>query len=329
MVKFQGISLAYINEQGDIKTECYGFSDKENNVRVDENTIFPAASMSKFITSICVLKLHDKKVLDINDPVNKYLNKWKLRLLNDEESNVTIKSILSHTGGIIDGDDSFYGIRLDDAQIDIMDILEGKTSYNKRYTKVENSPGTEFIYSDAGYCILQLLIEEVTDKSFEEFVCETIFRVLKLDNAFYATHINFQLYEKKKHLSVGYDNNIPIKGKYIPCPDLASSGLWISPKEMVIIAKEFFKSINGKSDFLSYEAANLMIKPLEKFPGVGLGLFISEDNILITQGWAENAQCMMKIDLTKERISIVMTNGNPGINQVESGIEEMVNKYLL
>ena len=38
---------------------------------------------------------------------------------------------------------------------------------------------------------------------------------------------------------------------------------------------------------------------------------------------------MMKIDLTKERISIVMTNGNPGINQVESGIEEMVNKYLL
>ena len=72
-----------------------------------------------------------------------------------------------------------------------------------------------------------------------------------------------------------------------------------------------------------------MIKPLEKFPGVGLGLFISEDNILITQGWAENAQCMMKIDLTKERISIVMTNGNPGINQVESGIEEMVNKYLL
>ena len=37
----------------------------------------------------------------------------------------------------------------------------------------------------------------------------------------------------------------------------------------------------------------------------------------------------MKIDLTKERISIGMTNGNPDINQVESGIKEMVNKYLL
>ena len=68
--RFPGISCAYMDPEGKITTECYGFAEKENRVPVDENTIFPACSISKFITAMCLMKLQEQKVLDIHLPVN-------------------------------------------------------------------------------------------------------------------------------------------------------------------------------------------------------------------------------------------------------------------
>ena len=72
--RFPGISCAYVDVTGKVTTEYYGVSDKEKNIILDDNTIFPACSMSKFVTAICLMKLHEEKVIDINAPVNAYLN---------------------------------------------------------------------------------------------------------------------------------------------------------------------------------------------------------------------------------------------------------------
>ena len=53
--RFPGISCAYRDAAGKVTTKCFGFADKEANVPVDENTAFPACSISKFITAICVI----------------------------------------------------------------------------------------------------------------------------------------------------------------------------------------------------------------------------------------------------------------------------------
>ena len=74
---FPGISCAYMDATGKVTTECYGFADKESNIVVDDNTIFPAYSISKFITAICVMKLQEQNVLTIDAPVNVYLHQWK------------------------------------------------------------------------------------------------------------------------------------------------------------------------------------------------------------------------------------------------------------
>ncbi len=70
--RFPGISCAYMDATGKVTTEYYGVSDIERNILVDENTIFPACSMSKFITTICLMKLHEENTIDIDAPVNDY-----------------------------------------------------------------------------------------------------------------------------------------------------------------------------------------------------------------------------------------------------------------
>ncbi|MCR5178109.1 MAG: serine hydrolase [Lachnospiraceae bacterium] len=92
-----------------------------------------------------------------------------------KESDATIRSILNHTSGIIDGEDSFYGLRRNDPEVGLLDVLEGRTPYNKRRASSEKQPGTEFEYSDAGYCVLQLMIQEVTASGFEEIAAGYVF----------------------------------------------------------------------------------------------------------------------------------------------------------
>lgn len=170
--RFPGISCAWAGAEGKETTECRGFSDKESHAPVNEKTMFPACSISKFITAICIMKLQEQELIDIDTPVNRFLRQWKLLTADGAESGVII---LCHIAGIVDEEDSFYGLRMSDPEISLLDILEGRTSYNRRPVRTEKPRGTAFEYSDAGYCVLQLLMEEVTQKAFDESVWEILF----------------------------------------------------------------------------------------------------------------------------------------------------------
>lgn len=325
--RFPGIGCAWVNAAGEYAEEYFGFADKENKVVVDENTIFPACSISKFITALCVMKLHEQKLIDIDKPVNLYLKQWKLRTAEGNESSATIRAILCHIAGILDGEDAFYGLRRGDPEITLIDILDGKTSYNNRPACSEKNPGTAFEYSDAGYCVLQLLVQEISQKPFEDFAKEMIFDSLQLKSTFFISSKNAERFENK--MATGYDDEgNPIPGRFPVIPDLAASGLWTTPKELLAIAKAFVASLNGQGNFLASSLAKVMATPVKAFSWTGLGLFTGGQDILVSQGWGENAQCMLKMNYRTKEISIVMTNRNPGVDQTESGIEWLVNQRL-
>ena len=327
--RFPGISCVYRDAEGKETTECYGVADKQSNILVTDSTIFPAYSISKFVTALCVMKLYEKSLLDIDVPINNYLKQWKLRTMDGNESDTTIRAIMSHTAGIVDGEDAFYGLRRSDSEVGLMDILEGRTSYNNRPVRAEKAQGMEFEYSDAGYCVLQLLLQEIMNKPFEDVAREVIFDKLGLKNTFFASTKNIAYFESNKMMVTGYDGEgLPIPGRFPPFPDLAASGLWCTPTELCLIAKEFIAAFNGKSDFLQEKTAREMANPLEHFSWTGLGVFVNGKDILMSQGWGECGQCMMKINCTTEEIAIVMTNRNLEVDQTESGVEWLVDRKL-
>ena len=268
------------------------------------------------------MKLQEQNQLNIDEPVNRYLHQWKLLTADGKESDATIRSILNHTSGIVDGEDSFYGLRRNDPEVSLLDVLEGRTPYNKRRTVSEKQPGREFEYSDAGYCVLQLMIREITDSAFEEIAAKYVFEPLGLNKTFFASLKNIELREKEQSMAAGYDSEgILIMGKYPQIPDLAASGLWSTPYELMKIAEEFSEAVNGRSSFLCRESAQEMIRPAESFSWVGLGLFLRGDDTLVSQGWGENGQSMLKMNLVTGEVSAVMTNQDPGVDQAESGVE--------
>ena len=71
-----------------------------------------------------------------------------------------------------------------------------------------------------------------------------------------------------------------------------------------------------------------MAKPVDKFPWTGLGVFMGGEDVLVSQGWGENGQCIMKMNTRTNRIAVVMTNRNPGVDQKESGIEWLADSRL-
>ncbi len=322
---FPGISCAYIDKNGSVEYECYGVADKGSNIKTDVNTIFPACSISKWITAICVMRLNEQDILDIDKPVQPYLSPWKIRDVNGKECDVTLRHLLSHTSGIHDGENGFYGHRRTDKDISIPDILNGVTGYNNKAARVEQTPGSSFEYSDAGFCVIQLILENVTGKSFEELARELIFDKLGLSDIFFGTRSNLDAFEKKGQLATGYagDGSV-IDGNYPVCPDLAASGLWSSPNELLKIASDFAASMDGCGKILSKDSVTEMIKPAFNMPWVGLGLFRYGDDVIISKGWGENGQCMLKIDCRNHSVGVVMTNKDPEIPQEESGVEKLV-----
>ena len=324
MERFPGVSCAYRDAAGRETMKYYGLSDMENAIPVDGDTAFPACSISKFITAITVMKLEEQELLKIDEPVNRYLPEWKLLKADGTESDATIRSLLSHTAGIVDAEDSFYGLRRSGPEVSLLDVLEGRTAYNNRRAVTEKEPGTEFEYSDAGYCVLQLMIQEITHRSFEEVVAENVFEPLDLKKTCFASLRNLELREQSQKMASGYDSDgALIPGKYPQIPDLAASGLWSTPAELMTIAVAFVEAVNGRGSFLRSESAREMIKPTENFSWVGLGIFRRGDDTLVSQGWGENGQCMLKMNVATGEVSVVMTNKDPGVDQAESGVEEL------
>lgn len=329
MKRFPGVGCACVRGSGETRYDFYGFSDKESGTEVDEKTIFPACSISKFITAICVMKLSEQGRIDIDEPADKYLSGWKLRGTNGEESDASVRHLLRHTAGISDGEDGFYGHRMNDRAISITEILEGATAYNNRPTVVRQAPGTAFEYSDAGFCVIQVLLEDITGKRFADLAKELVFDQLDLKDIFFGTREHMELFSKEGRLATGYGSDgRPIRGKYPLSPDLAASGLWSTPGDLLTIARDFAASIKGHGRVLGQESAREMMKSPEKFPWVGLGLFRQGEGTVVSKGWGENGQCMLKINPGEDSIALIMTNMDPELPQEESGVERMLDTYL-
>lgn len=317
---FPGISVAYKKTENDaIHIESCGYADLAKNVKVTENTVFPACSISKFITAICVMKMKAMGLVKLNVDVNGYLKDWKVRSLNNETVCVTLEDLLSHTAGIIDGEDGFYGHRIGGEHISLIDILEGKTKYNTRSARVEKVPGKSFEYSDAGYCIVQMIIENITDKKYDKVIDEFVFRPLGMKNSFVGTEENLNLH--KDRITTGYHRSGDVIEGGIPlCPDMAASAVWTTPSDLLLLAADFYSH-------LDHYGQEMLVGP-KSFPWVGLGLFKDGRNV-ISQGWGENGQCILKINTETGAMGVVMTNMDPEVSQEESGLNKLIDSMIL
>lgn len=179
---------------------AFGWADLEDKKRIKNKTYtsFRLASVSKTLTATGVLRLVDKGKLRLNDTVSHILPKFPY-------DTIEVKHLLSHTSGLkdyINEEEYLWNWDKEDtlSNQDVLDLIA------KKKLELNFEPGTDYSYSNSGYAMLALIIEEVSKMSFEEYMYKYIFRPLRM----YNSMVYNKLYDDSlsdstiKHRAYGY-----------------------------------------------------------------------------------------------------------------------------
>ncbi|MCY1691488.1 serine hydrolase [Exiguobacterium sp. SL14] len=327
-----GLTLVMF-ENGEIKgIENYGLLEVNGKRKVNDTTLFSACSVSKFLTGMIVMKLLEEGHLDLDENVNERLVTWKVPENGyTKNKKVTLRNLLSHQSGIKDPEDGFFILHSDTGIPSMIELLEGKSHYCKVPIEVQYEPESEFHYSDAGYCVIQQLIEDVTKKQFHQVANEFIFEPLNMKNSQLSTTLSeFD----RDNVSCGHEKNGELAdGKYPIYPYPSSSGLWTTSLDLVALVLELMNAVKGKSKLgISKCSAKEMITPQRGKSWTGLGVFLedSEKELEISSlGWGVGFQCMIVAYPNIEKGAVIMTNAELGVHQLDGIIGEIYHSLLL
>ncbi len=155
-----GMSVAITDRTHTLKILTFGYANVESKTPVTENTRFPIGSISKSMTSLALLQLHDRGLVDLNAPVKRYLPWWSI----GGGDRVLVHELLSHTGGIPDD----Y-------------TLEGSYSYEiaaLRNAHTIFTPGTKWSYSNDGFATVGAIEATVSGRSWQDGIESAVFTPL-------------------------------------------------------------------------------------------------------------------------------------------------------
>ncbi len=163
---FEGTVL--VAEKGKVVYQkSAGFADWENNKKVDHQTRFSIASITKMLTAIVILQLVEDKQLELEDNLKELLPQMNI----PKGHKITINHLLLHISGLPNESDIMYASPKTPA------VFVKECLANKKARK----PG-QFNYANIDYVLLGLVIEKVSGKSWQEVIQERIIAPLGLRN---------------------------------------------------------------------------------------------------------------------------------------------------
>lgn len=264
----QGVSIAVINNGRIEWARGYGLKEAGKSDRVTPETLFAAGSISKPVAAMAALQFVENGKLNLDEDVNNKLVSWKVPENEfTKQSKVTLRRLLNHTSGLPLGAGDGKTHKFGEPFPTIVEALSGTPP-----VQVEFVPNCRLAYSSTGYAVAQLLMTDVTKKSFPVLMRETLFDKLGMTRSTFENPLPQQHWGRAAtgHISVG---GKPINNRFPSSPAMAASGLWTTPTDLARFALELQKTKAGKSNTIfSQQMANLMLTPARA--GWGLGLEI-------------------------------------------------------
>lgn len=150
----------------------FGVADIKNQTKTNENTTYNGYSVTKTFTALAVLQLAERKELDIDQPVKKYLPDFSY------SPEITIRQLMTHSAGIPNP-----------IPISWIHLADKHHSFDRnkffmqiftKYNKTKSKPNEKFAYSNLGYVILGQLIEKVSGLDYEDYIRQNIIQPLHL-----------------------------------------------------------------------------------------------------------------------------------------------------
>jgi len=266
-----GLSIAVIRDYKIEWAKGYGWADTEEKRKVTTDTRFQAASISKSINSLGVLKLVEMGKLDPEADINNYLTSWKFPYDSlSHNKKISVYNLLSHTAGLdIHG---FPGYEKTDTLPTLQQILDGKRPANTKAVRSLFEPGKKYKYSGGGITISQLILTNVTNNNYADWIQKNVLQPLDMTNSSYQ-----QPPTAPSNLATGYyGNGKPVTGKYHIYPEQAAAGLWTTPTDLAKYIIECQLALEGRSKKVLSQS--MMKKRLTPYidSNAALGVFIEK-----------------------------------------------------
>lgn len=287
--------------------EGFGWADRERQIRATPHTPYSLASISKPITATAILILSERGELDLDGPANAYLPPaGRIRSYEGDADAVTVRHLLSHTGGLPLHYQFFYRGEGDGPPP--MD-----TSIH-RYGAALHRPGERYVYSNIGYGVLNRIVEQVSGRSFAHFSQTEIFTPLGMHRSSLDIRPGLEPYSAAR-----YGN----EQEWIPFYDFdhpGASAHWASAHDLVRFGLSHGGwPLNDQREILG-EEARLAMRRMETPPGsprgYGLGWIVAEDHGGHRQfghsGGMPGVSTQLQIYPDAEVVIAVVTNGSPG-----------------
>ncbi|MFN8637499.1 MAG: serine hydrolase domain-containing protein [Chloroflexota bacterium] len=193
-------TLTVVYRRGEIvHWRAQGLRDRERGKPIEDDTIFRIYSMTKPIASLALMQLYERGLLQIDDPVHKYIPSWeKLRVYESGtypnfvtrpcERPMTVRDLLTHQSGLTYGfatatnvDAAYRELKLGSGQQTVQQMVEMLAEL-----PLEFSPGTAWLYSHATD-IVGHLVEVISGQPLDAYFQEHIFEPLGMtDTAFWV-----------------------------------------------------------------------------------------------------------------------------------------------
>ena len=183
-----GLSISVVKDNNIVWEKHFGYANIDENIPINENSMFILSSISKTITAVALMQLFEQNLFMLDDNVSDYLP-FNIVHPYFPENIITFKMLLSHTSGIKDNWNvmPYY---IGDSQLELNYYLnqyftpEGEF-YNSNSNFINSMPGTNYSYSNIGAALIGLLVEEISDQPFNEYCYNNIFEPLDMNNAFW------------------------------------------------------------------------------------------------------------------------------------------------
>jgi CubicO group peptidase (beta-lactamase class C family) len=198
-----GVSFVVVHKGEVVYRQGFGYADIESRRPFTAEELLPIASVSKPFMASVVMAQVDQGKLKLDDLVEKYLPEFKGKRVQGGKQPakpMTIRQLISHTGG-------FWGNK--GITPEKMDLIRNfKRPLNETINLVAKydlayEPGTKWVYSGVGYCVLGRVLEVALGKSLEVISQETLFRPLGLSNTTFLPSREMRKMVPTAYLRVG------------------------------------------------------------------------------------------------------------------------------
>ena len=194
--KTPGAGVVMVSGDKTILLEGFGKADIENDIDVNENTLFRLGSVSKLFVGLAILKLQEEGRLNLKDKVRDIIHDLKIINQWEDKHPIRIENLLEHTAGLRDWSLAELGCN----NPKLKTLKESLEYYPKGRIAVY-APGTRTQYSNLGVSIAAYIVEKVSGMPYENYIDTFFFKPMGI------TDMSFSNSDKYKKIGAkGYDN---------------------------------------------------------------------------------------------------------------------------